>query len=485
MTIRTTKTERAIWTLVALAGGLGVGWIDLRSTEVQGPVVLLMLAAFALALPGRAPVALVAIATAAGIPLVHLLAGETFNFGFALALIPALVAAGGGYAAGLLLDTAVVAVEADTPAHSERASQGPLSARPLSRRFVLAVALVVNVVAGLPIAKIVLRSLGHPAANWLALVWQIMTLLGWIGLAPMVLRLPRVRDLNASDARTGDVVVHLLIAPCLIVAHAVIIVTLTGLLAIPIVPAWSSMLASALEIYAPLDLLAYLSIIALGYTSDVERRRRAAEQREAALRAESLESRLSALRARLNPHFLFNALNSVHVLSNAGRTHETTQMVEGLTSLLRYVLDDRRAKVPLTDELSFAREFLEVQRIRFGDRLHFEIEAEPPAGSAIVPQLLLQPIIENAVEHGVALTLSGGTVWVRARITGERLEIDVDDNGVGTTTHEGVSGIGLSSTRERLARLYGPRASLTIESDKDRSRTRVRIVLPLERTAAA
>jgi two-component system LytT family sensor kinase len=478
------KSELAIWTFAALGAGIGVGWIDLRSAEVQGPVVLLMLTAFAIALPGRAPVILIAVATGAGIPLVHVLAGETFSLGLLLPLIPALIAAGGGYAAGFLLDTAAVAVEAGTAPSGDRGPQRPLSARPPSRRFVLSAALVSNVIAGLPIARVALRSLGHPAANWLALVWQIMTLLGWIGFAPAVLRVRRIRDPELAEASAADILVHFSIALALIVIHSAVIVVLTGALAIPIVPGWASMFRSALEIYAPLDLLAYLSIVALGYASDVDRHRLAAEQREAALRAESLESRLSALRARLNPHFLFNALNSVHALSIAGRTDETTQMVRGLTSLLRYVLDERHSKVALSDELSFVREFLEVQRIRFGDRLHFKIDVDPKTADAIVPQLLLQPIVENAVEHGVSQTLNGGTVRVSARTTGERLEINVDDDGAGAAAHEGAAGIGLSSTRERLTRLYGPQASLTIERDNELPRTRVRIVLPFEPAAA-
>jgi sensor histidine kinase YesM len=330
-----------------------------------------------------------------------------------------------------------------------------------------------------------LRSLEHSAATWLAIIWQIMTLLGWVGLSPIILHLRPSSDADATETTAGEAVVQLVVATLLVVVHAAVIVLLTAMLAVPVVPTWRSMMLAAFAAYAPLDWLAYLAIITLGYVSDVERRRRVAVKREEALQAESLESRLSALRARLNPHFLFNALNSIHVLSSAGRTHETTRMVEGLTSLLRYVLDERRAKVPLSDEMAFAQEYLEVQRIRLGDRLQFEIETDPLAANTLVPQLVLQPIIENAVEHGIAQLLNGGTVRIGARIVHDRLEIDVENDGLGTDSRESTAGIGLSSTRERLARLYGASAIVSLEQRPSPPGVRARITIPVRHEAAA
>jgi sensor histidine kinase YesM len=185
------------------------------------------------------------------------------------------------------------------------------------------------------------------------------------------------------------------------------------------------------------------------------------------------------LRARLNPHFLFNALNSVNVLARSGKAADTTRVVEGLTTLLRYVLDERRPMVPLREELEFARQYLDVQQVRFGDRLTYDLASEPIADTALVPQLLLQPIVENAVEHGVATTLAGGRVVITALVDGGALMITVDDDGPGPPAAGSSDGVGLATTRERLRRLYAERATLTI-GRRPACGTRVAIALPLD-----
>ena len=481
MTIRRTRSEAAVWTVLAFAGGCVVGWFDLSATEVQGTVTLLMLVAFVLTLPGRAPILPVSVATALGLPVVHLMTGGRFSAAYLIVLIPALVGAAGGRAAGLLLDAAASAIDG-----ADSSPTGPWYRQPVSTRFILAVALVLIAAAGLPLARTVLRSLSHPAYAWLALVWQIMTLLGWIGMTPLVLRLRRVSSANAHDIVSGprpvDLFRELGIVAVLTVTHALVLVALTGALFIPIVPSWRAMIIAALVICVPLDLLAYLAIVSLGYASDVERHRREAARREEALRAESLDSRLTVLRARLNPHFLFNALNSVHVLVRAGKTDQTIRVIEGLTTLLRYVLDERRPTVPLGDELAFAREYLEVQRVRFGERLRYEIDCPPQLVSASVPQLLLQPLVENAVEHGVTHALDGGAVRVTASREGDTLRLVVEDDGPGSSAAEPSNGIGLTNTRERLARLYGGRATLTFARARPgvRGGSRVEVDIPFE-----
>jgi sensor histidine kinase YesM len=167
-------------------------------------------------------------------------------------------------------------------------------------------------------------------------------------------------------------------------------------------------------------------------------------------------------------------------LARAGKAAETSRMLAGVTALLRYVLDERRATVALGDELAFARHYLEVQQIRLGDRLHYVVDA-PPAleRSAAVPQLLLQPIVENAVEHGIGATLEGGGVRIAAARDGESLRLTVEDDGPGpaATVPNQSRGIGLANTRERLARLFDGRATLTLEPRAPRG-TRVIICIP-------
>jgi two-component system LytT family sensor kinase len=249
------------------------------------------------------------------------------------------------------------------------------------------------------------------------------------------------------------------------------------MLFIPIVPGWTALTRAAFAVYLPLDALAYVAILSLAYASDTARHRRAEAQTAAALRAESVNSRLAALRSRLNPHFLFNALNSVSVLAAAGKGRETGELVQGLTALLRYVLDERRLLVPVRDELEFVRQYFAVQQTRFGDRLRCTVECEPIAGGALVPQLLLQPLVENAVEHGVASALEGASVSVRATVSAARLHIVVEDDGPGPESSVPSLGIGLSSTRERLAGLYGQDATLSLGRPAGGT-TRVEVELP-------
>lgn len=435
-----------------------------------------MLLNFALTLPGRAPVLLVAPLSVLALPIVFAYQLHAVQPEMIVALVPAFIGAFGGKFAGRLLDTAAAELTEE-----ESRPSAPWYGRPLSRRVLLAVTLSAIAAAGLPIVRSTLVALDHRAASWLALVWQIMTLLGWIICTPLILAQPRsaaVANSARSGTSPGELIHHAVVLLVLAQLHAALIVTIPAMLWIPVIPDWSTMAAAATRVYTPLDALAYLAILALGYASDIERQRREAVQRESALRAETLDSRLTALRARLNPHFLFNALNSVHALANAGRAADTSHAVERLTDLLRYVLDDRNATVPLSAEVEFIRAYLALQRIRFGERLRYEVDVDPECAQRGVPQLLLQPIVENAIEHGISQTLDGGTVKISAATEGDRLRVTVEDTGPGPSDAS-PERIGLGATRERLDRLFGNRARLAITPRPDGSGTRVSIVIPL------
>ncbi|HEY5063168.1 MAG TPA: sensor histidine kinase, partial [Gemmatimonadaceae bacterium] len=291
---------------------------------------------------------------------------------------------------------------------------------------------------------------------------------------------------SPTGLRPWDLMSHVCLVMALCGIHAVAVVALSRVLLFPLVPGWSALIAAAAVVYLPLDLLAYLVMMTLGFASDVGRHRREALERERALLASSLEARLSALRARLNPHFLFNTLNGIIVLERSARYDEATQLTEGLTALLRYVLDDRRVLVPLSEELDFARQYLTVQQVRFGTRLRFDIDANQESERGCVPQLLLQPIVENAVEHGISRQLLGGSIRVTTIREGDCLRITVEDDGPGPDSAQSSPGIGIANTRERLARLYGARGHLTLEPrGPDQPGTRVELSLPFEPYVAA
>lgn len=194
------------------------------------------------------------------------------------------------------------------------------------------------------------------------------------------------------------------------------------------------------------------------------------------------EARLNNLRLQLDPHFLFNALNTVS--SQVERDPRLARrMIEHLGDLLRLSLDSKdQQEVTLAEELGFLDHYLAIQRIRFGDHLRIETDVAPDVRRASVPSLILQPLVENAVRHGLASRASGGTVTVSARTAGDRLEIRVQDDGVGLPHGwrlETGAGVGLSVTRERIAELHPNGSSRFTVTSRASGGTNVDISLPL------
>ena len=199
-------------------------------------------------------------------------------------------------------------------------------------------------------------------------------------------------------------------------------------------------------------------------------------------------AQLAALRAQINPHFLFNSLNSIAQLIRAD-PDRAEACVERLAEMFRYVLRyGEKDFVPLAEELEMARAYLDIERARFGDRLRVETHVDPPSLQHLIPNLILQPLVENAVRHGLSRKRGGGTVRIDARLADGCLELSVGDDGLGMpdTALERVyeHGIGLRNLRDRLERLYGP-AHLPEITSAPGSGTRVRLRLPLRPAEAA
>jgi two-component sensor histidine kinase len=194
------------------------------------------------------------------------------------------------------------------------------------------------------------------------------------------------------------------------------------------------------------------------------------------------QARLNALRMQLDPHFLFNALNTIS--SHVERDPKLTRlMIEHLGDLLRMSLESKdRQEVPLAEELAFLDHYLAIQRIRFGRRLKIEMNISPEVRYASVPSLFLQPLVENAIRHGISHRASGGTVSVIAEPVNEKLAIRVLDDGAGLPAGwsiEKTTGLGLSVTRERIAGLYPNGESNFTVVAREEGGTMVEIVLPL------
>ena len=220
------------------------------------------------------------------------------------------------------------------------------------------------------------------------------------------------------------------------------------------------------------EVLFLIGIATAVYAVELYRAVRHEQMERVRLAQELAESRLDALTMQLHPHFLFNTLNSaVSLIARQPRAAE--DMITDLSGMLQETLRARGHEVPLAAELSQLEVYLRIMRYRFGDRLVACIEVEPAARSALVPRFLLQPLVENAIEHGFT-ALAGeraGQIAITAAVRDSRLTIVVRDNGDGFPSTGNASptdsGIGLTNTRRRLDQMYGREAALTITSDAD------------------
>lgn len=203
------------------------------------------------------------------------------------------------------------------------------------------------------------------------------------------------------------------------------------------------------------------------------------------------EAQLKMLRYQLNPHFLFNTLNAISTLVLINDNDTANKMVSRLSDFLRYSLyKDPINKVPLEQEIYAARLYLEIEKVRFSERLSIVIDIEEGTEKALVPSLILQPLIENAIKYAVAREVKGGEIAITARKFGHDLLLEVSDNGPGlpeiadaNKTPDNGSGVGLVNTRERLAALYDNDFALVLTRNQPRGvKVNIRIPLQVEQT---
>jgi signal transduction histidine kinase len=236
--------------------------------------------------------------------------------------------------------------------------------------------------------------------------------------------------------------------------------------------------------WLPFQPLVYAGVVAAGIAIEAARRRRDAELGRAQLETQLAYAQLSALRAQLQPHFLFNTLNAAVTLARAGDAAGTARVLVLLGELLRQLLrSDAPQEVPLREELALLETYLEIQRVRFGDRLQVGWDVADDVRDALVPQLVLQPLVENALQHGIATRTRAGRLDITAARRGDRLRLSVCDDGPGVAPGFSLAragGVGLRNTRERLRRLYGDHGDLALATAGDR--TTAAIELPLHTT---
>lgn len=263
---------------------------------------------------------------------------------------------------------------------------------------------------------------------------------------------------------------------------------LKGVLAVPLdLDAWTGVAAIRPLTRASGEsllwsMLVYALIVGACWAHGSRQRYAAAEVRLARMERSYTEARLNALRMQLDPHFLFNTLNTISSQVQAD-PRLARLMIEQLGGLLRLSLDPRsRDEVALADELAFLDLYLSIQRIRFGDRLRIVQEVAPALRNAAVPSLLLQPLVENAIRHGLSRRAGGGTVTISARRRDAVLVLTVTDDGAGLPSDwsiDAAPGLGLRLTRERIAGFHPPDTTALTVTRRVRGGVEVVLSLPL------
>jgi two-component system LytT family sensor kinase len=239
--------------------------------------------------------------------------------------------------------------------------------------------------------------------------------------------------------------------------------------------AWYEKIGDAAEIYAKVSFMeSYSGSIAtiLAWSTlyfAIKSYRVFQEVRESALKSAAMahEAQLKMLRYQLNPHFLFNTLNAISTLVLEQNTELANRMVTKLSSFLRYSLDnDPMQKITLEQELQALQLYLDIEKVRFEERLSLQLDIEDPAKDALIPSLLLQPLIENAIKYGIARAEGGGNLSISAKVFAGDLLIEISDDGPGCELINGhipeANGVGMANTRERLATIYGSTHSIKL-----------------------
>jgi two-component system, LytTR family, sensor kinase len=336
----------------------------------------------------------------------------------------------------------------------------------------------------------------HPPTLVQMLVWELPYWLLWAGLAPVIFLFTRRFPIDRVRWFSNSLL-HILACVTLSIAHRAIYLIVGWLLH---VAAYQN-LGTIPDLYSsdilfnlPTGFMSYGTIFLVSYVIDYYRRHQEEELKISRLKAELTqaqlqvtEAQLQALKMQLHPHFLFNTLNSISALLDED-VDAADQMLARLGDLLRLTLENSGAQqVTLQEELEFLRCYLEIERVRFHDRLAVTMHIEPETLEARVPNLILQPIVENAIRHGIASRIAPGEIEIRAGRAGEALRLLVKDNGPGlqrsgAPNGRAREGLGLANTRARLQQLYGSAHRFEI-ADVPEGGLQVTIDMPFETVA--
>lgn len=324
----------------------------------------------------------------------------------------------------------------------------------------------------------------NPDVNfWAVAQTQLYRAVFWALLAPVVLCLRDLVPLH-SGRWMGGIGFHVLVSCAVMFAYYLLRIFVSTISAGEALADFWAMALQSFYGRNLIDMVFYWAVLGVSYSLKIREKYQRESLRSAQLELKLIEAELKALKHQLNPHFLFNTMNTISVLVRDQRNEEAVQLIARLSSLLRTSLESSRVQtVTLRQELDFLSRYLQIQKARFGERLKFRTNAEPGALHAVIPNLILQPVVENAILHGIAQKSEPGHIEISARVHEQRLRLQVRDDGPGfeSSRETGKEGIGLSNTRVRLERHYGKDYQMVLKSEKGHGVT-VSLVLPF-RTA--
>jgi len=354
---------------------------------------------------------------------------------------------------------------------------------------IIAIWIMLGVIYAGPI-YLEVRSQGMNHAAWRVFSWGILTWLAWAPLTPVIIWLARRYSLVGQTWKRS-LLVHLPAFLLISAAHSAVATVIT----LRIKPFdnmgsspmafWPRFLSRMKGSFGP-DMLIYAGVVGIVYALDYYRKYREREMLATRLEAQLAQAQLDALRMQLHPHFLFNTLNSIVGLVRDNKNHAAVRMLVGLSDLLRHTLDhSARQEVELREEINFIKLYLSIQEMRFSDRLEIEFDIDPLTTKAMVPNLILQPLTENALRHGISRSADSGMVGISSAVEDGHLRLTVYDNGAGLPDDwqmKGSTGIGLANTAARLQQLYDDNHQFDIRN-RDGGGVEVVIQMPF-RTAS-
>jgi two-component system LytT family sensor kinase len=318
------------------------------------------------------------------------------------------------------------------------------------------------------------------------MAWQCTFYMTWIPLTVLVWRV-------TSPWMPGTLgwpvflVRHLALAAAVAVVHVVAAIFIATVVLGASGGTFAEMFGNQMRGRSYIEALIYAGVAASGQAMFLYDRWRERETQAARLESELAASRLAALQQQMQPHFLFNSLHAIASLARDGRNADVVQMIANLSDLLRSMANQSAATQPLAAEIELARRYLEIHEVRFGKRLKFEFDVAPETLALHVPALTLQPLVDNAIRHGITPAVSGGTIRVHAALHNDLLQLRVDDEGVGVPAGwslASTAGTGISNLKSRLGILYGHRASVTASPSPQRGFSVV-VTMPASASAPA